>query len=1241
MSWNILKKAITDVIKTNGNEEITGQNLQNTLVSMVNALGDNSTFAGFALPTTNPGNPDGPVFYLANVAGVYSNFSGYEVKEGEAVVLNWDGSGNWSKHTLTTGAGGSNSVKDLGGITDNSIAFEYLANLDNLVTKTGDGAYILDKPILYSWYTGSGANLAISLAAPSLITQFHFGYGGSIKMRYIQWSLSQGVTQQITAWNDYAVTSSRAGFMTPSMLKILEGASGVMGGNAQVIEWSHTHNMNDYKEAGTYRIKGERTGNPLSDNLPIMNQGSGHTIDGILYVFDSSLTIGSGKEDDCTVTQFLILSNRVGGQEGDMYMRSAYGVNKNSLTWKPWEKYQTNMEVGCVSDDATHDATTLAPINSNGLKTFVDNGMYSGVYLTQEALSGDYTKAETFVMVVINNYAAAGDNKTITQIKFAVATNGTYNQEYRTLGADGFWSKWNNEMATVTIVNDLTTGGADKALSAEMGKSMYEILQDSMATVTSSSYSVSNGVRNFNLFPRINGVFDSNLKWFNVSDAGNHIVIQVRPNDLVYIASNGARVAFARSYTCPVLGGKIDCSKVNGFQLAKTTIVSGAGYFVPEDCNFLIVQTFRDGTEYNFTEFTINEHNLLVDQTELLPLLKNTFAIGEKVTIEKQANYTGGYVNLIGLVAASPNYGIQYIDVVKGDYITIYNYTTPEVATISIIDDEEKYIPLISGSKAGYQFTTFLADFTGRIAVSGRYAEDYTVNITKTSTQIIPPILISQMQSEIAGLGQGYNHQAGEIVKLYDACHIRNKVVNYSTIFYGQIVDGVVTITPTHTRWIYYFPVKSGDKVYFSGTISSNKGIAYGYYAEEPKEGVAAIDFGEVKDNGQAFRYIDISNDGFFGVSYHKDYTSDLEIGFLLPVNEFPLHELKDDYRPTKIKYIPHRGIRDSEIPENTTYSIMFAALYGIKYAECDVRYTSDGVGVVMHDTTINRTMYNKDLTTIQESVAIADNTFETLSQYVYKSTNPIYRTELQTMKEYIDSCAQWDVCPIIQGGMSDEDLEYCMLKLGDNWICYGGNFAKVRAYSPNVLCLTSASYDSVDTMISDLKKIGGRVGLSRLYNDQLTDDYISACKANGWEVMASYAYQEQNIPDAIRRGVTIVLADNMGKETNKILASSLSDWASFTHEGTVANGVLNLSAGQTLTYNLSEKGSYKIYAQFSGQGSFNLPTYGDSGELERKDFAMANNVFQYVFLVTTGGHDIIITASTEMAISRLIVFHE
>lgn len=230
----------------------------------------------------------------------------------------------------------------------------------------------------------------------------------------------------------------------------------VMGGNAQVMEWSHTHNMNDYKDAGTYRIKGERTGNPLDDNLPIMNSGSGHTIEGVLYVLDSSLANGSGKEDDCTITQFLMLSNRVGGQEGDMYMRSAYGANKDSLTWEPWEKYQTNMEVGCMSDDHLLNPSNPTEIlkNGSGMINLRDNGIYSGIYFGPKCMVGtgddnlhisfqDATAIETFVMVVINNYAAASNARCVTQIKFAVTNGGVFSMEKRSTAPGTLsWSQW-------------------------------------------------------------------------------------------------------------------------------------------------------------------------------------------------------------------------------------------------------------------------------------------------------------------------------------------------------------------------------------------------------------------------------------------------------------------------------------------------------------------------------------------------------------------------------------------------------------------------------------------------------------------------------------------------------------------------------------------------------------------------------------------------------------------------------
>lgn len=358
--------------------------------------------------------------------------------------------------------------------------------------------------------------------------------------------------------------------------------------------------------------------------------------------------------------------------------------------------------------------------------------------------------------------------------------------------------------------------------------------------------------------------------------------------------------------------------------------------------------------------------------------------------------------------------------------------------------------------------------------------------------------------------------------------------------------------------------------------------------------------------------------------------------------NAMNVQQSKNIYNPSKIKYIPHRGIRNSEIPENTTYSVMFASLYGLDYSECDVRYTSDRVGVIMHDTTINRTMYNADMSEISEDVTIADNSFDELSTYVYKSTNPIYRTRLQTIREYIDACAQWNVCPIIQGSMSDDDLSYCMQRLGDNWICYGGDFSKVRNYSKHVLCLTSASYNSVDAMINALSTIGGNVGLSRLSNSKLTDEYISACKENGWEIMASYAYEHASIPDAIRRGATIVLSDNVGKNTNRVLVSSLKRWDQFNHNVVVENGKLIVSANQNVSYTIHKKGSYKIYAMFSGEGSIKLPDYNHAGIYGNIDFPMENDVFTYTFsMLEDNAFDINITTSSELTIEKLIIFYE
>ena len=97
-NWTILKEAIANVIKTNDNQEITGQLLQNALNNIITNVGENATFAGIATPTTNPGTPDGPVFYIATT-GSYLNFGGLEVSKGETAILQWN-NGAWIKNAI-------------------------------------------------------------------------------------------------------------------------------------------------------------------------------------------------------------------------------------------------------------------------------------------------------------------------------------------------------------------------------------------------------------------------------------------------------------------------------------------------------------------------------------------------------------------------------------------------------------------------------------------------------------------------------------------------------------------------------------------------------------------------------------------------------------------------------------------------------------------------------------------------------------------------------------------------------------------------------------------------------------------------------------------------------------------------------------------------------------------------------------------------------------------------------------
>lgn len=96
-------KCNTTIINTDriANEAIIHSKLSVDIQNLITNLNKTATFAGIATPTTDPGTPNGPVFYIATTAGNYSNFGNIEISKGESAILKWNNS-IWIKNIFQT-----------------------------------------------------------------------------------------------------------------------------------------------------------------------------------------------------------------------------------------------------------------------------------------------------------------------------------------------------------------------------------------------------------------------------------------------------------------------------------------------------------------------------------------------------------------------------------------------------------------------------------------------------------------------------------------------------------------------------------------------------------------------------------------------------------------------------------------------------------------------------------------------------------------------------------------------------------------------------------------------------------------------------------------------------------------------------------------------------------------------------------------------------------------------------------
>lgn len=136
-------------------------------------------------------------------------------------------------------------------------------------------------------------------------------------------------------------------------------------------------------------------------------------------------------------------------------------------------------------------------------------------------------------------------------------------------------------------------------------------------------------------------------------------------------------------------------------------------------------------------------------------------------------------------------------------------------------------------------------------------------------------------------------------------------------------------------------------------------------------------------------------------------------IGARLKSVKGSISALNDDFSSIQeydryVKGIAHRGL-SSIAPENTLPAFRLARRMGFLYVECDILFTSDGVPMLLHDSTINRTSNGTG--------ALSSLTYEQVRAYDFGSwKSPDYAgTVIPTFEEFIALCKNIGLSPYIE----------------------------------------------------------------------------------------------------------------------------------------------------------------------------------------------------------------------------------
>lgn len=162
------------------------------------------------------------------------------------------------------------------------------------------------------------------------------------------------------------------------------------------------------------------------------------------------------------------------------------------------------------------------------------------------------------------------------------------------------------------------------------------------------------------------------------------------------------------------------------------------------------------------------------------------------------------------------------------------------------------------------------------------------------------------------------------------------------------------------------------------------------------------------------------------------------------------------------VRVISHRGFHESA-PENTMPAFYAALRHGYKYVESDVQFTKDGIAVLCHDSTINRTARRSDGSYIPSLKYIKDLTFKELLEYDFGIVaGAEYKgTKIPTLKEWLTFCKQNRLTPYVE------------IKQQMNWAQIGSllSIANSTGITDNLVWIAFTNYSANLKQIKNLDR--------------------------------------------------------------------------------------------------------------------------------------------------------------------------